>query len=56
MNSNRRNFLRRTSMLGAGLVAAQPANAQHQHPETKSAAPSVLPSKAPSQPETLGAP
>lgn len=68
MNSNRRNFLRRTSMLGAGLVAAQsaqPASAQHQHQETKPAAqdhsqhqhtPSkpVAPSKTPSQPETLG--
>ena len=42
MNFNRRNFLRRTTMLSAGLAATQAANAQtkpaaqdhsqHQHP------------------------
>ncbi|HMZ23056.1 MAG TPA: multicopper oxidase domain-containing protein, partial [Blastocatellia bacterium] len=66
MNSNRRNFLRRSSMLGASLVAAKTANAQqsqenkpaaqdhsqHQHTPPK---PAAL-SKAPSQPETLSAP
>src|SRR5262249_3675851 len=30
MNQNRRNFLRRTTMLGAGLAAAKTVNAQHQ--------------------------
>jgi manganese oxidase len=29
MDQNRRNFLRRSSMLGASLIAAQPAQAQH---------------------------
>ena len=60
MNSNRRNFLRRTSMLGAGLVAAQPVKAQdhsqHDHSKmTKPQEPKAPQSKTPSQPETLGA-
>lgn len=56
MNFNRRNFLRRSSMLSASLVAAQTANAQHQHQETKPTAPQSPQSKVPSQLETLGQP
>jgi FtsP/CotA-like multicopper oxidase with cupredoxin domain len=72
MNFNRRNFLRRTTMMSAGLVATQTANAQHQHQEakpaaqdqpqhdhskmTKPAAPQSPQVKTPSQPETLGQP
>lgn len=68
MNSNRRNFLRRTSMLGASLVAAQTTNAQtaqetkpaaqdhSQHQHTPPAPKPAVPSKVASQPETFGAP
>src|SRR5258706_1767271 len=58
MNFNRRNFLRRTTMLGASLAATRAASAQqHQHPAapTKPAEQSPQ-TKAPSQPETLSQP
>jgi FtsP/CotA-like multicopper oxidase with cupredoxin domain len=57
MNFNRRNFLRRTTLLGAGLAATQTASAQqHLHQEAKPPAPQSSQMKAPSQPDTLNQP
>lgn len=39
MNNNRRNFLRRSTMLGASLIAAQPAQAQHEGHKTQTPKP-----------------
>ncbi|MEP7338596.1 MAG: multicopper oxidase domain-containing protein, partial [Acidobacteriota bacterium] len=71
MNFNRRNFLRRTTLLGAGLAATQTVGAQqqqgtkpaaqdhsqHQHPTSAAKPAEQSPQvKVPSQPETFSQP
>ena len=71
MNFNRRNFLRRTTILGAGLAVTQVANAQEhqhqqppvkpaedhsQHDHSKMTKPAAPQANAPSQPDTLSQP